>query len=303
MLSLSTSQAKNNFRIALFESAYRNRGAMPVTRVGQGSRVFRAIKANEPYSTPRGARTLHPSADGQENRWDGKVSDSIAQGALNTSLDSVGVMNEALYYSRNPRNDVKYEEGSRWHSARGTRFWTLGPVQGKVLIQKSFYVFRLRHSVDLVDLHMAHERVWRFLRTVQEDRLVQAALSDLRSVDLGSRSLDLHTALQAPDQGAYSLDRSIGVAALKHGATAGVEAEGHHFELPAIFRSMGNALFSGNNGEELTFLVPEREVARGRDASGAETWVEREVSVNDTKGATKPNTLIDCEPPAPDSKA
>jgi hypothetical protein len=233
---------------------------------------------------------LNRSASSQENRWDGKVSDGIAQGGLNTSLDSVGVTNEALYYSRNPRDDKGYD----WHSAKGAQYRTLGPVNGKLFIQKAFYVFRLRHTIEAVDLHATQERVQRFLRGLQNDKLVQAALNDLVKVDAGSRSLDLPTALQAPDAGAYSLTRPIGVAALKHPSTVGLEADGVHTEMPAAFRSMGNVVLSGRDGEELTFLEPELEVAVGQDSSGTQKWIERQIDLNQMETAVSPETIVDC---------
>jgi len=293
--------------VALYEAAASRRGQMPVTQISQGKLLYRSIERNKPFTTPRGARTIPPrSSEKTDNRWNGAVQvpfaqgkTQIKQGGLDLSCDRNAALNEAFYYSRfsggNPAR------GYIRDSVNGVPFLIEGRSAARssataltdLFVERVFYVFKLAHKLPVVNLRATDDNVRSFLRRLEDDAGVKAAQKDLWKADPRVGTLDLVRSILMPDDKAYPITRSIGIAALEKDSTTGLISESVRNEIVRGIDTRGNAVLSGADGKELSVLDPISELDVGRGNDGRDYIYPRKLDINQLASSATPDTVIE----------
>jgi len=245
-----------NFQVAIFESGKRAFKKLSPKTISAGSTLLRNVTSPN-CANAFMARAVPPNASRKTNvRWSGFIEGTnISKGALYTSGDLNGLLNEAMRYKRD-----RIERKVPWRgSTTGTAtYLCFGPTTrdyDKLLVGQVYYAFELLKSLRVVDL------TWpisgEFYEAVENDRSYQNAKRDLRvQQDLRKIAFD-----SGED---YTGSRPLGLSVLLNSATDGMQVQTAQCETREIAGDGLNIVLGGDDGKEIQFLKPVAKLMSGK---------------------------------------
>ncbi len=243
-----------NFQIAAFESGKRARGKLKRSVVPAGATILRNVKS-EYGKTGDQARTIPPSASTRTDvRWSGQIQNTrIGKGALYTSLDLKGFLNEARRYTRSAITRSIPWRGSSNGEAQYTVYGPATKDYGQLLVGHAYYVFRLKHPIGVADL------------TPSVSSEFYDAVEASRDYQLAKRDLGVQAPLWriASDPVDYTGSRPLGLSALLGGDIEGLRVESAQDEVFEIQGSATNIVLPGEDGKQIDFLEPVGKLVAG----------------------------------------
>ncbi len=246
-LSSRDSAKVANFQVAAFESGQRARGKLRRSVLGAGATVLRNVRS-EYGKTGDQARTVPPSGSRNTGvRWSGLIENTnIGKGALYTSLDLKGFLNEARRYARTTVTRVIPWIGGSNGEAQYTVFGPTSNDYRQLLVGHTFYVFRLKRPINVVDLTPSTSS--EFFATVETCRDYQLAKRDL--------GVQVPLWRLASDPVDYTGSRPLGLSVLLSGDIEGLRVESAQDEVVEIQGSATNIVLAGEDGKPINFLEP-----------------------------------------------
>ncbi len=236
-----------NFQLAVFESGKRAFNKLQPRIIQAGAVLMRNVKA-EFGKTGYEPRTIPPNASKKTDvRWSGLIKDTnIARGALYTSLDSKGLLNEAMRYKRDvTRREVPWK-GSASGKAAYTVFGPSTRDYQQLLVGRVYYSFKLTQDIKVVDLTPSVSS--RFYDAVENDPAYQKMKRDLRvQPDLWRIAFD-------PVD--YTGSRPLGLSILVGHSLDAIQVQTAQTEVPEIPGLGLNVVIGGDDGKQLNFLQP-----------------------------------------------
>ena len=274
---MTNETARTNLKIAVHEAAVKNRSSIPIKSVGAGSTVIRGLSSKHGRGTARAARSVPVNASSNaSNRFDGEVAPGIKCGALNTALDEQGALNENLALLRKigpAKGDARIPGIKLDISHPGVHSLTV------LTKKRPMFQFRLASRKDVANFHSNSLRFQEFLRKVEDDRGVKAARQDLAKIDRAPQ--DLLRAVRLPNDYSRPMTKALGVAALQATNVEGLEADSVRHEIGGQDPSDGNLMLKGDDGKELTELIPVAKItARTGDDGQEHLYYERVESLD-----------------------
>jgi hypothetical protein len=236
-----------NFQIALFESGKRAFNNLQPRVIQAGAVLMRNVKA-EFGKTGNQARTVPPNASKNTTvRWSGSIQGTnIARGALYTSLNCKGLLNEAMRYKREAITREVPWKGSATGKATYTFFGPSTRDYQQLLVGRVYYSFKLTQDIKVVDL--TPSVFSKFYEAVENDPAYQKVKRDLRvQSDLWRIAFD-------PVD--YTGSRPLGLSILVDRSVDAIQVQTAQTEIPGIPGPGLNVVFGGDDGKQLTFLQP-----------------------------------------------
>ncbi len=282
-LSSRDSAKVTNFQVAAFESGKRAGGKLTKSILSAGTTVLRNVK-DEYGKTGDQARTVPPSASKNTGvRWSGLIQDTnIGKGALYTSLDMKGFLNEARRHARTAVTRTIPWLGSSNGEAQYTVFGPTTKDYGQLLVGHAYYVFKLKHPITLVNLTPSSNS--EFYSTIEASRDYQLAKRDL--------------GVQAPlwriasDPVDYTGSRPLGLSALLGSNVEGLRVESAQDEVSEIAGSATNIVLAGEDGKQIDFLEPMGKLVAGT-SEGRPALLEIKLNHGTTdRGSVLPGSVL-----------
>jgi hypothetical protein len=240
----SQENAIKNFQMAVFESAKRAAGKLKIVRTAAGEKILRSVN----YEFKDDAQRVPPRASrSTENRWSGAIPKTdIRRGALYTSLDLKGFVNEAMRHKRVGTTSKVRWEGSRSGFAEYTTYGPTSKDYKELLAGKVYRVFELKHSIDLADLSKAQAA--KFYEQIENDRVYRTACNDLR---VTQKLIPL-----VFDPVEYTSSRPVGLSVLLGHSGEGIRVVTAQAEASELKGSGYNLVLGGDDGEKISYLRP-----------------------------------------------
>jgi hypothetical protein len=256
-----------------------------------GTTVLRNVKS-EYGKTGDQARTVPPTASKNAGvRWSGLIEKTnIGKGALYTSLDLKGFLNEARRYARTAvTRSIPWVGGSNGEA----QYTVFGPTTNdysQLLVGHAYYVFKLKHPITVVDL------------TPSSKSEFYATVEAYRDYQLAKRDLGVQVPLWriASDPIDYTGSRPLGLSALFGGGIEGIKVESAQDEVFEIQGSSTNIVLAGEDGKQIDFLEPVGKLMAGTSA-GRSALIEIGLTHGTTDRATVlPGSVLQTDPPKTD---
>jgi hypothetical protein len=250
----SDKQAKliSNFQLALFESAKRASHGLKQVIVPQGEKVLRSVK--DRFSN-MDARKVPPGASMKTDvRWSGLIAGTnVCRGALYTSQDTKGFLNEARRYSRAREIKEIPWTGGNAGTAKYTVFGPASEDYRQLLVGQTYYTFVLKDAISVADLTPASSS--NFYTRIDADRGYQAAKRDLRVQP------DLWKLVFDPVD--YTASRPVGLSVLLGSQLSGIRVISAQSEVPELPGSGHNLVLGGEDGKDIAYLRPTGQLIAG----------------------------------------
>jgi hypothetical protein len=233
-----------NFQIAIFEAGRRAYNKVNPRVIQAGSILMRSVES-EFGKTGEQARTIPPGASKKLNvRWSGLIEGTaVGRGALYTSLDCKGLLNEAVRYKRKriPRK-VDWKGGE----ATYTVFGASTKDYGELLVGRVYYSFKLTQDIQVVDL--TPSACNGFYDAVENDPGYKAARKDLR--------VQQHLWQMAFDPVDYTGSRPLGLSMIACHPVHGIQVQTAQTEVPELPGQGLNVVLGGDDDKQLHYLKP-----------------------------------------------
>jgi len=244
-----------NFQLAVFESANRATNKLRPSVLPAGTVLMRNVSC-EHGKTGDQARTVPPNASKNTGvRWSGLIEGTtICKGALYTSLDVQGLLNEGMRYRRETISKNVPWMGNPSGKAKYTVFGPTTKDYAELLVGHVYYTFKLNSAITVLDLTRSAAR--EFYTSIEGDREYQAARRDLR--------IQPELWRIAFDPVDYTGSRPLGLSVLLGSMGQGLRVESAQNEVPEIAGASTNVVLGGADGRQISFLEPLGKLLAGR---------------------------------------
>jgi hypothetical protein len=228
-----------DFQVAILESAKRASSLLTHKRIARGQMVFR--NASEKYM--KDPRRVPPHAsESLTNRWSGSIaSTTFRHGALYTSEDLNGFVNEAMRYNR-----IGHRRSVPWKGDKA-EYTVFGPASSdysKLLVGQVYYGFTVDYSIDV--LNATPEDAPRFYAHIEADKSYQAAKNALGlSGDMGKLVANFVD---------YTASRPVGLSVLLGSSAEGLRVRTAQNEAVTPGNGGYNLVLRGDDGAEISYL-------------------------------------------------
>ncbi len=206
---------------------------------------------------------------------------TIQHGALYVSQDLNGFLNENIRYSR------KTEEKPHsipWKNGRA-EYFTFGPAvkeYSKLLATNVYYIYKLTHSIELLDL--TPEYAAKFYAGIEGDQDYISAKNDLRVAHELTRMI--------LDKFDYTATLPLGLSVLLGQRSEGLRVRTAQNEID-IAGDGFNAVLGGTDGKAVSYLEPAGTLIAGLDGNKQSLLKSDSFDLTQSSGLIVPGSLID----------